>query len=574
MALDGIFLHKIKNEIDKYGVGCRVERVYQPSRDEVVLHLRGRNGAYKLLFSIKADSARVQFVDKTPENPATPPMLCMLLRKHLCGSILESVSQHGLDRILFVHFSGTDEIGDRTNLTLCAEIMGKHSNVILLREDMTVVDALKRVDVSTSSYRQILPGIAYKLPPEQIKVNLLTTTASRAAQAVWLNREKHLSSAVLSALQGVSPLTAREIAYRVDGADSFVGELAEDKYNVLENTLQQLVSSIDSDKVCLVLDSTGRPTDFCAFNVKQYGESMSVREYDSCSLLLSDFYSEKTRIDRIRNRGQELFKLVESLCERTAHRLQMQKADLEQCADREKYRIYAELIQANLFSLKKGSLFYDLPNYYQDYEMIRIPADPSLSPQQQSQKYYKEYRKKKTAEEKLTQLIEAGEEELIYLESVLDELTRSETEADLAAIRMELGESGYIKKRSAKQKAPKVAEPMSFVSPDGFKILIGRNNVQNDKLSLKTAHGNDMWLHTQKIPGSHVIIVSENETIPDSTVEYAAGLAAYYSKARQSALVPVDYTLAKNLKKPNGAKPGKVIYHVYNTIIINPISPE
>lgn len=575
MALDGFFLHKIKNEIENYALFSRVERVYQPSRDETVLYLRRRNEAYRLLFSIRADSARVQFVTDTPDNPAVPPMLCMLLRKHLCGSVLTAVRQQGLDRVLYLDFSGTDEIGDKTSLTLCAELMGKHSNLILLREDMTVIDALHRVDVSTSSYRQVLPGIKYKLPPEQTKLNPLALPPESLSDAVLLHRDKLLSKALLSCIQGISPLLSRELACRVAGDDCAVGALDPAGRRGLVRVFEFLQKQAENPCAFIAYDKSGKPMDFCAIELLQYGTSAVSREFGGCSELLSEYYGEKTRLERIRNRGQELFKLVGGLCEKTEHRLAVQRSELERCGEREKYRLWAELINANLYRLEKGSAFYDLENYYDENRPVRIPADSSLSPQKTAQRLYKEYRKLQTAEKKLTELIALGEQELQYLESVLDELTRSDTENDLLLIREELWQQGYIKtNRSSKRKPQKAPEPMSFVSPDGFTILIGRNNTQNDRLSLKIAKGNDLWLHTQNIPGSHTLVVSEGREIPDSTAEYAARLAAWFSRARQSALVPVDYTKAKNLKKPNGAKPGKVIYHVYNTVIVDPLKPE
>lgn len=572
MALDGIFLHKIKNEITANALGSRVERVYQPSRDEIVLYLRKRTEAYRLLFSIRADSARVQFVDTTPDNPATPPMLCMLLRKHLCGSVLTSVRQQGLDRVLFFDFDGTNEIGDRTKLSFCAELMGKHSNLILLREDGSVVDALKRVDITTSSYRQILPGIQYKLPPAQIKLSLLDCEVERIAEAVLVCRDKKLSSSILGCLQGASPLLCREIAYRTAGDDCTVSELSLVQRARLFETLAEVRDSIEKEESYMLKEESGKPVDFSSVNVTQYDSKLAVKAYESCSELLSDFYGEKSRLDRMHNRGRELFKLVTGLCEKTAHRLNVQREELSRCDEREKLRLYAELVNANLYRLEKGAMFYDIENYYDNNELVRIPADPSMTPQRVAQRYYKEYRKLQTAEEKLTELIAKGEQELVYLETVLDELTRSETEVDLALVREELVSGGYLKPKSgAKRKPAKAPEPMRFESPDGFTVLVGRNNVQNDKLSLKTARKDDLWLHTQKIPGSHVIVVSEGRTIPDSTIVFAAEVAAWYSKARQSALVPVDYTVVKNLKKPNGAPPGKVIYHVYSTVTVNPV---
>lgn len=574
MALDGIFLRQVKNEIEREAVSMRVEKVHQPSKEELVLILRGRNGQKKLLLSARANSPRIHFTNHAPENPKTPPMLCMLLRKHLTSAMITSFRQIDSDRILIIDFDSTNEIGDRVSLSLVIEIMAQHSNIILINSEGIIIDALKRVDLTTSSVRQILPGLKYALPPKQFKLDLYTESAEKICERILSFRNKNLSGAVLSSIEGISPIISREIAFSVSENDDFCSELDEKKVSELKDVIKNIQAIIKEGSAVpfIVEDENSKPTDFAFIEIRQYGSvRKSVRE-ESFSSLLDRFYYERDRLERTKQRSDDLYKKLNSLIQRTAKKINLQTAELAECADRETLRINAELISANLYRLPKGALYYEIENYYDENKIIRIKADPALSPTANSQKYFKEYRKAKTAEKMLTELIEKNKEELEYLESVLECLNRADGEDEINEIRRELSENGYlkIKSKDSKNKSPKSLPPKKFVSDDGFTILVGRNNTQNDKLSLKTARGNDMWLHTQKIHGSHVIIVSDGKEISDLAIEQAAVIAAYNSKARYSSQVPVDYTPAKNLKKPNGAKPGFVIYHVYNTLFVKP----
>ena len=573
MALDGIYLHKLKNEIEKAALGSRIDKVSQPSKDEIVLTLRGKSGAQKLLLCVRANSPRIQFTAHTLENPSVPPMLCMLFRKHLVGAMIKSIRQQELDRILFIDFDATNEIGDKVTLTLCIEIMGKYSNIILIDGDGKIIDSVKRVDFSTSAVRQILPGLNYMLPPGQSKCNLLTDDPHDAVRLIdSADDGQKLSKAVLSAVQGISPIVAREITHLSCGEDKFVGEVSQKELDSIENLLSEMKTDLDKQtEAYMVSDETGKPIDYSFLDIKQYGSRASVRKYENFSALLDDYYYEKDRIERTRHKGQELFRLVSNLTERTARKLNIQREELAKCGDRETLRIYAELINANVYRLEKGAVYYDLENYYDGNKTVRISCDPSLSPVKNAQKYYKEYKKAQTAEKMLTELIKKGEDELEYFKTVEDELIRSDTESELNSVREELASLGYVKTRNkSNKKPPKALPPMEFETTDGFTVLVGRNNVQNDRLSMKQANNHDMFMHIQKQPGSHVIIVSDNREISDQAIEEAAVIAAYYSSARQSSRVPIDYTPVKNLKKPNGAKPGYVIYHVYYTITVKP----
>lgn len=573
MALDGIFLHFLKQEIEREALGARVEKVSQPSKEELVLSLRNRTGAYKLLLSVRSNSPRVHFTKYAPDNPQTPPMLCMLLRKTLVGAVLTGLRQAGLDRVLFLDFDASNEIGDRVHPSLCIEIMARHSNIILLDENGTVIDAVKRIDAAKSSVREILPGVPYELPPAQDKVNLLQEDARAAYERVLPEGEARLSAALLHSLQGVSPIVCRELANRAAGEDLLVSSLSLAQKSILLQELEALLKRVrgGSPEPEMVLDQEGKPVDFAFLPVGQYGSLMHVRAYPELSALLDDFYTERDRAERTKQRAQDLFRLLTSTMERITRRLNAQRAELAASEDREELRIRAELINAYQYTLEKGAPFYDVENYYDENRILRIPADPALTPARNAQKYYKEYRKAQTAQRVLTEQIATGEQELQYIESVFDALSRSQSERELAEIREELAAGGYLKRRrSAKQKAPKALPPMEFCTDDGFSILVGRNNVQNDKLSLKMAAKNDLWLHTKNIPGSHVILVTGGREPSGEALVQAAQLAAWFSRARESSSVPVDYTPVRMLRKPQGARPGKVIYDTYRTLSVRP----
>ncbi len=568
MALDGLTLSFIRAEIAAAAVGSRVEKVHQPSREEIVLVLRGRNGAHRLLLSARANSPKVHFTAFPPENPAKPPMLCMLLRKHLNSALLTAVRQEGLERALFFDFDATNEIGEPVKLTLCIEIMAQYSNIILINEQGNILDSVKRVDSETSSVRQVLPGLLYKLPPKQSKPDLTAQSGLELAKSASHRENKAVSSAMLGSVQGISPIVCREVAARALGEDKRTELLSQSDIEKLGIELECLKTVVP--RPCAVIDAGGKPIDFSFYPITQYGESVKIKYFESFSQLLDDFYFEKDRIERTKQNSSELQKLVSNLIARTAKKLDLQRSELEQCADREQLRISAELISANLYQLKKGAPFYDVFNYYTN-ENTRIKANPALSPNENSQRYYKEYRKAKTAEQKLTELIAQGEDELAYLDTVADSLTRAETAAQISEIKQELTQTGYFKSRQKPgTKIPKPLEPMEYETADGFTVLVGRNNIQNDRLSLKTAAKDDIWLHTQKFPGAHTVILTKGLEPPESTLLEAAIIAAYHSSARLSSAVPVDYTKVRNLKKPQGAKPGKVIYHIYNTVYVTP----
>lgn len=569
MALDGLFLSCLKQEIEKRALDTRVEKIYQPVREEIILSLRGRNGTGKLLLSAKADSARIQFTQYTPENPAVPPMFCMLLRKRLSGARLSGVRQIGAERALFLDFDATDELGDKVRYTLVIEIMARHSNIILIDGAGTIIDSVKRVDFTKSSVREILPGLAYQLPPAQEKMNLLTDDMDAVTERIT-NSGKLLSNSIQNTVQGLSPVLCSEISFVSQGSDERADKA--DGARLKEQLLRVKNSAAHAPIPIVLLDVDGAAKDFTFMRLMQFGDFGTQREFPSFSELLDYFYFECERTGRIYQRSQALFKKLTTLAERAARTAEVRSRQLKDCENKEQYKKYGDLINGHLYELEKGVPFYDVQNYFDEgMAMVRIPCDPALTPAQNAQKYYKEYRKQQTAETMLAGLIEESEAEAQYLQSILDLLSRAETEREIAAIREELMQQGYIRHApTGKKKQPKALPPLKFMSSDGFRIAVGRNNVQNDKLTFREARNYDLWLHTKAIHGSHVIVFSDNREISETAIFEAACLAAYHSKAAGGSNVPVDYTLVKNVKKPNGAKPGFVIYETNETIYVTP----
>ncbi len=574
MALDGIYLSFLTAAVNDLLTGAKVDKIHQPTKNELVFIMRTRTGMHKLLFSADANAPRFAVMRETPENPQNPPMLCMLLRKHLTGATLTGVEQQGLDRVAFFNFDAVDEIGDRVKLRLVVEIMAQHSNIILLNGENRVVDAVKRVDSEKSSYRLVLPGAQYKLPPAQTKTDIRTAEPADVCAEILSQLNSKLSGAILKTLQGVSPLLSREIAYRACGEDKAVTELSADGKMRLLAEISALKSMVTGNEPspCLVLDEAGKPLEFSFMPVTQYGTSYRNIEKADVFETLEGFYSERDRIMRTRSKAAELFKQLENCIERTARKLNNQRDDLQKCADRDELRIKAELINAAQYKLPKGASVYEVENYYDDNNIIKIDVDPSLTPARNAQKLFKEYRKACTAETMLKKLIEDGENDLLYLESVRGMLRNATLEREFAEIKDELIAEGFIKPKKNGKKQMKKAPlpPLEFKTSQGNTVLVGRNNIQNDKLTFKTAKKGDMWLHAQKTPGSHVILRADGGEISDDAIVEAAEIAAYYSTAKDGTVVTVDYTDVKNIKKPNGAKPGFVVYYTYYSVNVKP----
>ncbi len=573
MALDGIYLSTLKNEIEKVALNARVDKIYQPSKEEIVIGLRFRGGGVKLLISASASSPRVHFTNIALENPKVPPMFCMLLRKHLSTARLVKVRQLGLDRILFLDFETVNELGDMVIITIAVEIMGRHSNIIIVNQDGKIIDAVKRITDEMSSVRSVLPGMMYELPPAQDKLDLLTAQRDEVLEKFKQVKNQDFAKAIMAVYQGVSPILSREIAeYATGGVDLLKNDVSNFRMNRMFEYIDTLKENLkNGDNQFTIVMEKGKPKDFTVCDIVQYGSFLDKKSFDSPSVLLDNFYSERDRIERMKQRSHDLLKLLVNLTDRITRKLSVQEQELAESENRDTYKIYGDLINANLYQMKKGDKFVTVQNFYdENYDEVTIKLDEALTPAQNAQKYYNEYRKAKTAEEKLVDLIEKGKEELVYIESIFDAVTRTTGESELLEIREELAEQGYLKNYRNKNKMLKAMPPIKYISSDGFTILCGRNNKQNDKLTMKTAKNYDMWVHTQKIAGSHVIIVADGKEIPNKTIEEACIIAAYNSHARESAQVPVDYTLVKNVKKPNGAKPGMVIFVDYQTAYVTP----
>lgn len=574
MALDGAFLRHIKKEIESALTGTKVDKIYQPNHDELFLFMRSKEGTHKLLLSARANSARVHLVDTTPENPKYPPMLCMLLRKRLAGARLVQIRQPGLERVLLLDFDGTNELGDTVRLTLAMEIMGRYSNVIFIDSNGKIIDALKRVDAEMSSERLVLPGLAYQLPPPQNKLCLLDAEPEQIFERIQsLPADMELQKALLRTLQGVSPVVCREIQFQVGrGQDITIHSMtAEQKMDFIAalKKLQKSILDISGQPIMAV--GPVKPLDFSFLPIRQYGSAVKEVTKPTFSELLNAFYGDRDRTERMRVKSQDLLRILTTASDRLSRKINNQHAELQHCAKRDEMRICGDLLNANLYRVSKGSSSIQLENFYEpDLPLLTIKLDPALSPSRNAQKYYKAYRKARTAQEVLTIQIAHAEDELSYLDSVFEELSRAEMERDLNEIRSELVEQGYIRRQKGKRQKEQLTQPLHFQTSDGFQVQVGRNNRQNDHLTLKQAHKNDVWFHTQKIPGSHVILVTDGREPTETALAEAAGLAAFHSRGKDSAQVPVDYTLVRHVNKPQGAKPGMVIYVNQKTLYVTP----
>ena len=575
MALDGTFLRYMAAELNTRLSGTRVDKIRQPERDELDITFRSREGNLRLLLSASPNNPRVHLTEIPRENPLQPPMFCMLLRKHLSGARFAGVEQPGLERILFIRFDCHNELGDEVRRTLAVEVMGRRSNIMLLDAGGRIMDAVKHVDEQMSSVRPVLPGLLYEMPPAQDKTSLTDIDPAAVAAAV---REQpgEVAKRLLGAVQGLSPIVCREMAFlacrdTAARAEAMTPE-QEQRLIFFLKRLQLSVREGDGRPVLVADASTGRPLDFSFLDITQYGTGASVKPYPDFSLLLDGFYSERDRRERVSRRAHDMLGVISGAVEHISRRIDNQRAELKAGEGRERLRMCGDLISSNMFRLHKGLSRCELENFYAEGSpVVAIELDPSLTPSQNAQKYYREYRKASVAVNYLRAQIEAGRNELEYLDTVFDELSRAGGETELGEIREELIAVGYLKNRGKKAaQRPRESAPLRFCSDDGFPIFVGRNNRQNDRLTLQTAAKTDIWLHTHNIPGAHVIISAGGRPVPAVTLTQAAVLAAYHSKAKESSQVPVDYAPVRNVRKPAGAKPGKVIYDDYHTAYVRP----
>ena len=559
MPLDAIVVTALRRELENALTGSRVDRISMPEKDLLILSLHSRESrSNKLLLSLRPGSARVHITRHSFENPAQPPMFCMLLRKHLSGARLTGVEQPPFERLLMLHFDTVDELSFHSPKTLAVELMGKGVNLILVGEDNRIVDCLRRVDYETNARRAVLPGLFYELPPAQDKPSFFTVSEEELRERIQTaERGREPDQWLLKTFGGLSPLLCRELS--AEGWD-----------RLADAALSLRHRAETGDLVPVMLTENGKPRDFCFMPLRQYGDAVTQEVFPDFCSMLDEFYTRRDRQENLRRRSADLTKLVKTNLNRLRKKTAARERELLDTEKREQYRRRGDLITANIYRLKRGMDSFEATDYYdENCPQVIIPLDVRKTPQQNAAANYKLYSKAKTANGILTGLIAASKEEEAYLESVLHELTNAENEADLQAVRAELMAGGYLKSKPGvkKQKRTAPSKPLRFTSPTGREILVGRNNAQNDELTLHTAHRGDLWLHVQKLPGSHVIVSQREGEADEETIRFAADLAASYSAAADGERAAVDCTFVRNVKKPPGARPGRVIYTDYRTLI-------
>lgn len=570
MALDAICLQAILEELRPQLLGLRIDKVQQPARDQVILLLRGNR---RLLLNAGANAPRIQLTALSRENPAEPPMFCMLLRKHLVGGRVAALDQPPLERLVRLELDVTDDFGQPGRRTLVLEAMGRRSNLILLDGEGRIIDCLRRVDADLSAQRQVLPGLFYQPPASTGRLPVTEETeAGFREKLAAANPERQVDAFLLDSYFGLSPLMARELAFRAAGeTDSRLFSLGPEGETGLWQTLSAFLDRVGEGRfqpVCLARE--GKMAEFSCLPITQYGGAMETKTYESFSALLDDFYEAREQEERTRQRGADLLRTATTARDRLRRKLAQQEKDYAQTQERDQLRICGDLITANLYRMERGSGRLVCENFYDEAGgEITIALDPLLTPQQNAAKYYKRYTKAKTAERYLREQMEIARRDIAYLESVLEEVRHAESDQDFADIRTELKEAGFLKKQGKKE-IRRPAKPRQFRTTSGLRVLVGRNNRQNDQLTLREADYRDLWFHTQKIHGSHVILCTGGREVDSADLAEAAEIAAYYSQARESGNVPVDYTAVKHVKKPAGARPGMVIYHTCQTVYVTP----
>lgn len=567
MPLDAICLQGVVGELAPQLTGSRIEKIQQPARDQIILLLRGSR---RLLLNAGANQPRIHLTEQLRDNPSQPPMFCMLLRKHLSGGIIESIRQEPLERVVTLTVLASDEMGERSRFTLVWEGMPRRANLILCDRDGRIIDCLRRVDLEAEQDRQVLPGLFYRLPTRQDKCSPLDITEEEfRALLSHAAPDAPLDGWLLDTFTAISPLVARELTVRACGST----DAPASQGNALWDVFSRWQRAVNENTFTpTLIKRNGSLADFTYGPVTQYGTYAETEVYDSFSHLLDDFYEKREQAERVKQKGRDLLKTATTACDRVRRKLAAQEKELAACLDRDHLRICGELITANLYRMERGQSRLTAQNYYdENCADVDIPLDVRLSPQENAARYFKKYAKAKTAEKYLTAQLQRGREELQYLESVLQELAQAESEQDFNDIRTELTDGGYLRGRGKKQPGfQRASKPREFRSSAGLRILVGRNNRQNDRLTTKDADKRDIWLHTQKIHGSHVILCTGGAEPDGQSLMEAASLAAYFSQAQGSTKVPVDYTPVKFVKKPAGAKPGMVVYTTYQTMLADP----
>ena len=579
MPLDAVTLRAALGELHSELAGGRIEKVYQPDREEVILAIRGKVGAKRLLISVAAAAPRMHLIQETIENPASPPMFCMLLRKHIQGAKIVSIRQPSLERMAVIELDTADELGVPCKKYLNAELMGKYSNLILQGEDGRVIDAIRRIDGDISGKRQVLPGLFYRLPPAQEgKLDPLSVSGPGLVAALCSeDGEKGLDKWLLGHFLGLSPLLCRELACRATGETGKpVCQLTEAEREAVGRVFQDFTEFIRENRgkpYLLTRREEQTVFDFSCLPITQYGDLMTVTQEESFSALFSTYYEKKSRAERMNRRAADLLRTVTNARDRAQRKLAAQRQELLETARRDRHKRLGDLITANLYQLEKGMNRVRVVDYFDEAcPETEIELDVRLTPQQNAQRYYKLYNKAKTAEAVLTVQIERGERDVDYLESVLAAIDEAECEQDLSQLREELRQTGVLSNRQQKnqRQKPVRARPYEYRTSDGFEVFAGKNNLQNDLLTMKTAFKSDVWFHTQKIHGSHVILHTDGTPPDDESLREAAMLAAWFSQGREGGNVPVDYTPIKFVKKPAGARPGMVVYYTYETMYVTP----
>ena len=578
MPLDAIALGAIAAELDEKLRDAKIEKVHQPERDEIMLVLKSRTGTYKLVISASGSNARMHLTSDSKENPPSPPMFCMLLRKHITGGRVVRIERMGYERVVDIELSCRNELGDIVARHIICEIMGRNSNIIFLDENRKIIDSVKHIDLTVSTVRNILPGLTYMMPPAGERLNPATATTEDYFMLLENAPEGRVADrAITDGVMGISPLLAGECVYRAAGSrDKFSGELsiaekrkiADELYLMFQKEKQE-----DFEPCVLYTEKRERVADFAPFEIKQYGGGMECVFMEDMNSAANEFYFMRDRFARMRDRSSNIVKVITNNLRRAEKKLDILQRELKEAGDRDKLRIYGELVSANIYRIEKGDKELVAQNFYDENQAeVKIPLDNKLSPSKNAERYFTKYKKAKNTEIYATEQIKITMKEIEYLESVLYSVSNAKTPLDLAEIRAELIASGYIKSDGQKQKKEKqspAGSPMEF-SFMGYTIYVGRNNVQNDYLTLRMSRSNDLWLHTKNIPGSHVLVKYMGEDFPNRVIEKAAEIAAFYSKGRNSSYVEVDYCPVNHVKKPNGAKAGMVIYEGYSTALVKP----
>lgn len=576
MALDGITLRSLVHEMKSKLVNGKIDKITQPEKDEIWLTIRNEKQNHKLLISANSSTPRIHFVnDAKKENPLTAPMFLMLLRKHIGNGTIKSVEQRSTERIVEISIDAYDELRVLKNKTLIIELMGKHSNIILVHtEDRKIIDSIKRVSLNISSVREVLPGLTYQYPPGHKKISPIHRLDEDEFRRLYSNFHSEIYKLFYMSYEGMSPTISKEICYRANVESTEVASsLSEVKTEKLWGTFSRMMSRIEQHEYspCIVIQRNPHTIlDFSAVLLTHY-ETMELVEYQSIHTACEEFYFLKDRAERIQQRTSALRKKIQTRLDTLQHKTEKQNNEISSSMLLDKDKLYGELLTSYIYQIKTGMSEITLENFYSNNEKITIPLDVQKSPSENIQRYFKRYQKSKNRIEELTEQLAIAQKEISYLENVLLSISQIETYDEISEIQDELAKQGYIRRPSNhKSKKETISSPMEFTASDGTTILVGKNNTQNDRLTLKLSSPNDTWLHTKDIPGSHVIIRAKQQDISEKTLYEAAVLAAYYSKGKFSSNVPVDYTERKNVKKPSGAKPGMVIYVNNSTIYVTP----